>query len=388
MIFSIVGKGISGVSVARFLKRRKQSFFFLDDSSKTLNEYNILHSREVILSPGISVEHKAIQAAIKYKMKIWNEIDISIKSIPACFNVGVTGSNGKSTTTSMLGFLFIKVFNHVFVGGNLGIPLSQCLEWGKKLKFIIMELSSFQLEIIKDLKLDIANLSNLSPNHLNRHKTVKEYYRTKRNIFKLLKDRGVGFDLSFPLLRKDIKKKYTNRLNLLGKHNMQNICLNILNSQLVEITEEAFQKSVKMFMGILHRLEVFGQRRGALWVNDSKSTSVFSQIAAITCFAGTVHFVLGGVGKGVDYTSLERLMISSVVFFYVIGTESLILLNLLKKRKLNVVCVGNLDNAIFCISKRIRVGDVVLFSPGCASFDQFINYEQRGFFFRRLYHAV
>ena len=386
MSFSIIGKGASGVWVFRFLQHRREKCIVLDDQDSTLNVTSVCVSKNIVLSPGVSIYHPAIEKAISLKINIWSEIDIAAKSIPNCFNIGITGSNGKSTTTSVIGFLLGKMKKHIFVGGNLGIPLSQKVEWGENILFSVIELSSFQLETTKWIKFDIANLTNLVPNHLNRHRDVYIYYRVKQNIFKLLKNAGIGFDFSCPVLKVTCNYK-SSGLSLIGWHNLQNLYVSILNLQAFGMRKKCIKEKIKKFIGIVHRLEVIGVKKGVLWINDAKSTSVFSSIVAITCFIQTIHCIMGGASKGEDYGLLERLVVNANVFFYIVGNNSKILIKFLEKKMFNIYKVENLDFAIRYICKNSRIGDVVLFSPGYASFDQFISYEHRGYCFKRFYNV-
>lgn len=381
MKYAIAGKGRSGRAAYDFLRVQGHGAEFLDDADQSLTPENILNFDAVILSPGIPRTHPAIQAALQDQLPIYNEIDIAIEHLPECQFVGITGTNGKSTTTALLGHI-VSVFEpKTFVGGNLGRPLCEALTAGEQPKYAVLELSSFQLETLSKLKLDVAVLLNLTPDHLDRYPSLEAYYQTKKKIFNLLKKNGVGIS---PPFEKEGQRRFEFPKNLLGQHNVQNAQAAILAALALHIPDYMIQRGLDTFPGIAHRLEILGQKNGVTWINDSKATNVESAIAALACFDSGVHLILGGFGKGASYAPLGRAAQKCVKQVYVIGQDA----PNIKKVFRNFIEAKTLENATQLAYQNAVSGDTVLLAPACASYDQFKNFEHRGDVFRSLFHGL
>lgn len=378
MRYAIAGKGRSGRAAYDFLHKIGNEAVFLDDADATLTAGHLVGFDAIILSPGIPRTHPAIVSA---QVPIYNEIDIAAPYLPTCRFVGITGTNGKSTTTALLGHIVSVYEPNTFVGGNLGRPLCEALTTGEQPKFAILELSSFQLETISKLKLDVAALLNLTPDHLDRYPNVEAYYATKRKIFDLVKEDGVKITPN-PAFTKGgflFPKK------LLGEHNAQNTRAAILVAKALGIPDSVIQEGLDTFPGIAHRLEILGTKNGVTWINDSKATNVESAMAALACFDSGVHLILGGHGKGASYEPLVQAAQKCAQKIYVIGEDAS---NITKAFMGNVIQANTLQNAVALAHQNTQPGEIVLLSPACASYDQFKNFEHRGDVFRELFHGL
>lgn len=378
MKYAIAGKGRSGKAAYDFLRHQGHWVEFLDDIDKTLTAEKISEFDAVVLSPGIPRTHEALVAT---QRPIYNEIDIAVPYLPNCKFVGITGTNGKSTTTALLGHIVSQFEPATFVGGNLGRPLCEALTAGEQPKFAILELSSFQLETISKLKLEVAVLLNLTPDHLDRYPSVEDYYATKQKIFDLVIHGG----FKFPPLKKGGQGGFSLPKNLLGQHNAQNAYAAVLAAQALGVPDSVIQKGLDTFPGIAHRLEILGTNNGVTWINDSKATNVESAMAALACFKSGVHLILGGHGKGASYEPLVQAAQNCVKKVYVIGEDAPMITQAFGE---SVVQAGTLQNAVKLAYQAANPGEVVLLSPACASYDQFNNFEHRGDVFRELFHDL
>ncbi len=392
MKYAIAGKGRSGRAAYDFLIQRGEQAVFLDDSDRSLTPENMLACEAVILSPGVPRTHVAVKAALEAGLPVLNEIDLAVGSLPDCKFVGITGTNGKSTTTALLGHIVNLWMPGSFVGGNLGRPLCEALTAGEKPRYGILELSSYQLETISKLKLDVAVLLNLSPDHLERYPSIEAYYETKRKIFDLLRPGGV----SIPPLEKGGLGGFNASPKLLGEHNLQNMRAAILAAQALGVPDELIQQGLDTFPGIAHRLEILGTKNGVTWVNDSKSTTVDSTLAALACFKSGVHLILGGLGKGLPYEPIVQAARGKVKTVYAIGQDAPKILAAFPSPLAGegqgegsvVINAGNLQTACELAIENAKPGDTILLSPACASYDQFKNFEHRGEVFREIFNAL
>lgn len=377
MRYAIAGKGRSGQAASLLLASHGHQVEFLDDADKTLTPEKIESFDAVVLSPGIPRAHPAIQAALSKSIPIYNEIEIAAAELANCRFVGITGTNGKSTTTALLGHIVQCFEPETFIGGNLGRPLCEAVAAGERPKYAILELSSFQLETISRLNLEVAILLNLSPDHLDRYPSLEAYYETKRGIFKLGSPIKIPPDLPFSK-----GGEFTLPGNLLGQHNVQNARAAICAAQALKIPDSVIQPGLDSFPGIAHRLEILGVKNGVTWINDSKATNVESTLAALSCFKSGVHLILGGHGKGASYEPLVKASLGCVKRVYVIGEDALIIKEAYGG---NVIEAQTLENAATQAYRAAVSSDTVLLSPACASYDQFKNFEHRGDVFRELF---
>lgn len=330
--------------------------------------------------------------------------------------IGITGTNGKTTTTTLIGEILKITKQKVVVTGNIGNPLSEIVNKIDKDYLVVVEVGSFQLETIKDFRTNIAVFLNLTPDYLDRHKTLKEYIKAKARIFEnqtledfmvLNADSPTVIEISKqskakPFYFSTTKKGFENgtwieqnqiisRLNgkknyicqiqdiaLIGPHNLENVLASICVSLILNIDIEAIKKTLKEFRGIEHRLEEVACINEIKFINDSKATNVDSVIVALKSFSKPIILIAGG--KGCDYSRLNYLLASK--------TKAVILLGEAKDEMAkqidfnNIFKVQDLHEAIELSYKLAKPKDTILFSPACASYDMFKNFEKRGKIFK------
>lgn len=373
MKYAVIGKGVSGLAAYRLLINKGARATLFDDRESTLSFIDIASFDSVVLSPGVSKSHPAVSS----KIPILSELDIASRYLNCKPKIiGITGTNGKTTTTALLGAILGLYSKNIFIGGNFGLPLSSIILNNICPEFIILELSSYQLENIKELKLDIAISLNLSLDHLDRYKCPNDYYFIKKTIFSLLRDDGRGINM--PYGRSFLTP-------FLGVHNAKSVYAAVLAAHLLNIPRSIIESAILNFKGLPHRFEVLGVKNNITWVNDSKSTNINSTIRAVDNFSGRLHLIVGGRGKGANYAKLVKFAKSRVKKVYAIGEETERLFQAFGKKAARVF---TLKNAFSICNDAALPGDCVLLSPACSSYDQFRNFEHRGEVFRELFNEL
>ena len=417
----VIGAGISGIYASKLLLNKGAKVIIYDDKDKK-NLTHFLNSdlenlvttyfnkdfnwendiKLVVISPGISKNHKLILTAKNNNCDVWSENDLAAQFINEQDKIiGITGTNGKSTTTSMIAHIFKKSGYNVFAGGNLGDPLSKhVIENIKIPTIIILELSSFQIEQTNLLKLDVAVFLNLSCNHLDRHLSIEEYFLAKAHILNLLKENRTLFakyDLKNYFEKTNIKtnnitwfeqidESYGKKAKLLGKHNWENAFVASLIANYFNISEQNIHKALKTFKPLAHRIEMIGQKRGLIFINDSKSTTVQATIKALELDYKRVHLLLGGVDKNENFNLLASSNFKNITAYYIFGKSKEKIANDLSKE--NIYILNNLTEALKTAINNSKPDDVILFSPACASYDQYNNFEERGEHFKQLVNQL
>jgi len=382
----------------------------------------------VVVSPGVPLALPEIQAARRAGVPVVGELELAWRLLPRPLPaVGITGTNGKSTTTALAGLLFQKD-RRAFVGGNLGTPLSELLLQGRDVDVLVLELSSFQLEGIETFHPRVAACLNLTPDHLDRYRDLDEYAAAKGRIFATqgpadfavanardprslalcgasraarftfgfgppepcsIRDPSGGSgagELVFTPALGEPERYLVGTRALRGRHNRENAMAAVLCARLLEVPPGKIQAGLDEFPGLPHRLELVREHRGVEWVNDSKATNVDSTLVGLSAFpAGraSVFLILGGRGKGAPYAPLRPLFPGRVKALFTIGEDAETV-----ERDLSDLApterAGTLASAVVRAAVAAGPGDVVLLSPACASYDQFRSYEERGEAFRRL----
>jgi UDP-N-acetylmuramoylalanine--D-glutamate ligase len=309
---------------------------------------------------------------------VWSEVELGYRLLAPTGTklVGVTGTNGKSTTTALIGAMFEAAGRDVAVAGNIGVALSSV----ERADWVVCELSSFQLEDVHELACDVAVLLNLEPDHLDRYASFEEYRDAKLRIFERARAKvvprglgleGIEFSADDPLPAEPL---------LRGAHNRENAAAATAAARAAGIDDQAIATALRTFPGIPHRLELVGERDGVRYVNDSKATNVAAALRGLAAYADEpVHLILGGSPKGEDFAPLAAAIGSNVRSVHLIGAEG---------PRIGEVVAGDVDgtlDAAVAHAEELAVrGDVILLSPACASYDQFANFEERGEAFRRL----
>ena len=414
--FAIYGLGITGRSVINFFNNKKVNNFFIWDDNKTIRDTNGIEKKYkekyfakildaidwIILSPGISIERSKLKKKlIKNRHKIITDLDLFYILNPTIQSIVVTGSNGKSTTCKIIENVLKKNNIKVKLGGNIGKPVLDLVI--KKNSTIVIEASSFQLEYSQFIRPSYAMILNITNDHLDWHLTMKNYKSSKFKIFSNQQKNNFAFlnnkkfinyykknnfkgKLIFVSTKNYnfVKKKIRN-IYLKSKINHVNMSFAYKLAKKFNISDDSFIRSVNFFKGLEHRHEIFLKKKGVTFINDSKATSFESTRHALMSNKN-IYWILGGLPKKKDYFYLKNLK-KVIIKAYIIGKNSSFFKQQVKKY-IPYTISRNMKNAVNNIYKDIRVSrdskNTVLLSPAAASFDQFKNFESRGFYFKNL----
>ena len=441
--FLVVGLARSGAAIASVLVERGETVLGVDASSPEeaagLEEAGVEvnlgvdgtrqldRARTLVKSPGVSQDAPVVRAARERGIEVTGELELAWRLIPNAF-CAVTGTNGKTTTTELIGHLYRTASEPVAVAGNVGTPLASLVGAVDPDATVVCEASSFQLEDTDYFGPECAVFINLAPDHLDRHGTLDTYLDAKLRIFAnqgnddvavyngdteelrgrdlggcarllrfcpaegeaadpdcevSLRD-GVVFAADEPLLR-------TDELQLLGAHNVENAMAAAAAALASGLPRDAVAEGLRTFPGVRHRLERVRERNGVLWVNDSKATNVASALAGIRAFDGGVRLIAGGRPKQESFAPLAPAVAERCVACYLIGEAAERMAAELApagEAGLEIEMAGTLERAVETAAAEAGPGEVVLLSPACASFDAFKDFEERGDRFRELVEAL
>ena len=433
---AVIGLGKTGISIAKYLKKNNKNFICYDtrldlkitaEIKKYTSKRNIIlgefkksyikNHDNFIISPGVYLNSDLLNI-IKHKGKnIQTDIDIFNEKRRKNI-ICITGSNGKTTVTLIIEFILNNLGNNAKAGGNVGLPVLELLE--ENYDYNILELSSFQLEMTKKIISRSSLITNITPDHLDRHKTFKNYVNIKHKVFKYSKN--IIINLSDDNIRKkEFMYKYSfggkkrnnsgyfveiengtsyifkgekklaseKDFKLIGNHNLLNICAALAIIESLDLDIEKSIKIIKNFKSIEHRMENFYQNNKLIWINDSKSTNIDSTISAVTSLKDKVILILGGRSKTNNYSSLESAIINKVETLVLFGECKKFLSDNIRSIK-NTIIARDLHDAIIIskdcaknISKTHNGNINIILSPACSSFDMFNSYEERGNFFKK-----
>jgi UDP-N-acetylmuramoylalanine--D-glutamate ligase len=428
-IKAVVGIGATGISVARHLSQLGQHFVMLDTRKKppllelfntefpdiqvSLGELSLDSLKgadEVILSPGLSRQMPAIQAAIELNIPVINDIELFSRSADAPI-IAITGSNGKSTVTTIVGQMCIAAGYSVGVGGNLGTPALDLLDQGAQ--FYILELSSFQLESINNLCAEAATVLNISPDHMDRYKTLLDYHQAKHRVFngarqvivnrndKLssplvggkVKISSFGIDRpdfkGFGLVNEEDGRSWLayefdrlmpeSDLGINGAHNTSNALAALALGSAIHLPLESMLSVLRQFTGLPHRYQVVRALGGATYINDSKATNLGATLSAIKALSASNNVILiaGGQSKGQDFSILASALTGVVRKLLLIG-EASSEIGAAVSEEIDTIYAVDIEDAVGASRKMAKSGDIILLSPGCASLDMFAGFEDRG----------
>ncbi len=385
-------------------------------------EKTFLEQDLIIPSPGVPANAPLLQAARARGVAIWSEIELAYRFRQGKL-IGITGSNGKTTTSSLVEYILRTASFPAILAGNIGTPLISCVERMTQDTVTVVELSSFQLELIKDFRTDISVFLNLTPDHLDRHHTMELYSKAKARIFENQREedfailnaddpgttplaptrphlywfsrkqrvaQGAFVRGSEIVFRNDGMEEVVlkqEEVPLPGAHNLENVLAAVAATRLAGASSKAVREGVLSFAGVEHRLEFVAEVNGVRYYNDSKATNVDATLKALDAFPGRILVILGGKDKGSDYTILQTPLRERAVLALLIGAAA----DKIESQISGSVAIeraGTLDRAVETASQAARAGDVVLLAPACASFDQFENYEHRGRVFKALVHEL
>jgi len=374
----------------------------------------LFNSDFIIVSPGIPLNIPILQKAKAKNIKLISEIELGyLLKHPASKIIAVTGSNGKSTTVSLIHHILQTAGYNSILAGNIGNALTSFPIEKKGIDFIVLELSSFQLDLIDTFKADVGVILNITPDHLNRYSSFDDYANSKMNIFKNQTENDLAilnlddvmlskfyhkinstkktfslkskadsyFDGNFIIHQKDrFSLKDT---KLLGPHNISNIMASILAVSYLGINSEIIRKALKTFSPLPHRLEFITQINSVKFFNDSKATNTDSVKFALKSFGKPIKIIMGGSDKGEDFSVLNPLLKKHAKKIYLIGETTNVMKEIFKSVT-DISTFTDFKKCIFTTFSEAEKGDIILLSPGCASFDMFNNFEERGNTFRKI----
>lgn len=421
----VVGLGKTGFSVARYLSSQGIKFAvtdtremppFLDELRQNFPDAAVFvggfsasvfeAATHIILSPGVSIHEPLIQAAIARGIPVLGDLDIF-----ACMAMApvlaITGANGKSTVTTLVGLMAEADGRKVRVGGNLGTPMLDLLDGAADI--YVLELSSFQLETSNILEPLAATVLNISPDHMDRYADLGAYAEAKARIFRgeglmvLNRDDPVVASMAQPsrqtvwfsvanheadyallavdgeewLTRKGVPLLRAADVKLNGRHNLANALAALALGDAAGFSESAMLNTLMVFDGLDHRAQTVGIVEEVIWINDSKATNVGACIAALAGMDKPVVLIAGGDGKGADFTVLREVVAEKVKALILMGRDAP-LLELALGDLVNTVRVENMRQAVLAARSKAVPGDIVLLAPACASLDQYKDYQERG----------
>ncbi len=341
----------------------------------------------VVKSPGVPREAPVVAGALERGLEVHGELELAWRLLPNRF-VAVTGTNGKTTTVSLLGAMYEAAGEPVAVAGNVGTPLASFVGALDPAATVVCETSSFQLEDTSAFAPECAVLLNLEPDHLDRHATFERYRKAKLRAFANQGPHDLavappGVELPGRARRIGFAEDVgPDDLRLRGEHNLENARAAAAVALSMGVDPEGVRTVLSEFAGVPHRLEEVGRVDGVLYVNDSKATNVASAVRGLTAFPGGVHAILGGSLKGGGFRGLREAA-ARCRALYLIGQAEAELAEDLDGAAPLHRC-GDLATAVDAAARAAARGEVVLLSPACASYDQYADYEERGAHFRRL----
>jgi UDP-N-acetylmuramoylalanine--D-glutamate ligase len=441
----VVGLGKSGLSAAMFLRAQGARVTVSDTRSAVALAHEIPALLEagimvesgghglltfrrqdlIVVSPGVPMDTPEVQQTKSFGMPVIGEVELASRFLQGQI-VAITGSNGKTTTTSLLGKIFSDAGLPTLVGGNIGLPVIDLVEKSTPETTSVLEVSSFQLETIEDFHPHIAVVLNITPDHLDRHGSFENYAaaktriterqgaedflvlnaedkatqmvaaKTKAQIFwfsgrRPIKQGAFVHGESIVFVARERAKAEpvmpVGEIHLRGLHNVENVLAAVCAARLAGISAEVIRRTVSGFRAVEHRLELVKSLHGVEFYNDSKATNVDAAMKAVASFGGGIHLILGGKDKDSDYGAMSELLKERVKAVYTIGTAAEKI-----ERQLHgvvkMVQAGTMQTAVQQAAKAAVAGDVVLLSPACSSFDQFENYEHRGRVFREIVNEL
>ncbi len=438
----VVGLGKSGVASSLFLQSRGARVTVSDEKSQEQlrteipalldkgivvetgkhGERTFREQDLIVVSPGVPNEVPPLMNARKMGIPVIGEIELAARFLQGKV-IAITGSNGKTTTTTLTGEVIAAGGFQSLVGGNIGTPAITFVDQSSPSTWVVLEISSFQLETIETFRPHIAAILNVTPDHLDRHGSMEAYITAKARIFENQSDkdfavlnlddptcvalgqklvphiywfsrkaeveRGTfvrGGKIFFRDARGEREIMPVDEITLKGAHNLENVLAAAAMGILAGVEPAKVRRAVKDFKAVEHRLEYTATIRGVQYFNDSKATNVDATIKALESFPGNIHLILGGKDKGSDYAVLNDLLKARVKRVYTIGAAAQKIESQITG--VEITSAGTLDQAVRKAGEFAQSGDVVLLAPACASFDQFQSYEHRGRAFKEVVHAL
>jgi UDP-N-acetylmuramoylalanine--D-glutamate ligase len=444
----VVGLGKSGLAAARFLKARGARVTVSDarpatliaELSELLDEGFVVESGShglltfrrqdlIVVSPGVPMNVPELMTVRAVGAHIIGELELGSQFLEGEV-IAITGSNGKTTTTTLVGEIMKASGRPTLVGGNIGLPVTEMVAQSTPETWSVLEVSSFQLETIETFRPRIAAVLNITPDHLDRHGSFEAYWAAKARIAEFqttedflvlnaedVKTQGVAAKTKAQVYWFSAKRRVKQgafvhgesvffalsenaqpeailpvaEIPLAGAHNVENVLAAVCMARLAGVSSEVIRSTVAQFKAVEHRLEFVRELAGVRYFNDSKATNVDATMKAIEAFPGGIHLILGGKDKDSDYTTLVPLVRERVKTVITIGSAA----EKIERQFAGVAPIeakiesaGTMQQAVATARKLATAGDTVLLAPACASFDQFRNYEERGRVFKELVQAL
>lgn len=395
----------------------------LDNIEYVLGKHleNIENIDLTIVSPGVPLDLPFIEKIKSEGIKIIGEVELAYKLSKNPTFIGITGTNGKTTTTSLVGEMFKKANKDTYIVGNIGNPVIDTVDLTNENSYLVTELSSFQLESIEDFKPKVSTIINITEDHLNRHHTMENYINAKARVFKnqdktdftilnyddsIVRDLGKnsnGNVLYFSIKEEVKQGAYLDKnnnivikvdgkelvlmnkseLSLPGNHNLENAMSAILMAYVLNIHTDVIIDTLRTFKGVEHRLEFVTNKDGIMFVNDSKGTNPDSTIKAITSYEKPIILIAGGYEKQSDFTEMIKYATKNVKALVLLGQTAEKIETTAKEHGIdNISKVEDMEAAVKKAYEIAESGDVVLLSPACASWDMYPNFEARGLDFK------
>lgn len=450
----VVGFGLSGVATTKYMARQGAKVTVTDSKQKSelsdsvnacgdlkiefeLGRHNnkTFHTAElIVVSPGVPLNIKPLEEAREKAIPIVSEIDLAVGGIKEPI-IAVTGTNGKTTVTTLIGEMFKADGRSPYVGGNIGKPLLDYVNESAKVEAVVAEVSSFQMELTEKLVPAVAVFTNMEPDHLDRYPDFQSYVDAKKRLLKACDKnsfvvlnydcstvskfaeetpaRVIWFTKRDPLsiggefaenfagaYLRPAQKQLVAKVNgkeeiydltqfrLFGDHNKENLMAAVCAARAMGVSHKAIQSVINTFRGVAHRLEFVRKKDGVYFINDSKGTNVMSVRKSLEAFPNNpIILISGGKDKNGDFTPLVDLVRKRVKILILLGEA---------KEKINraigdfaeTYLVGTFEEAILLAFQKSRSSDIILLSPGCASYDMFRNYEERGDYFKKIVNQL
>jgi UDP-N-acetylmuramoylalanine--D-glutamate ligase len=441
----VVGLGKSGFAAALFLRRRGAQVAVSDVRSASAlakdipalldngimveaGGHGLLTFRRqdlIVVSPGVPLDTPELVQVRNFGLPILGELELASRFLKGK-TLAITGSNGKTTTTSLCGEILSAAFPHVQVGGNIGVPVIALVDESCEDGWSVLEVSSFQLETTQQFHPDIAVILNITPDHLDRHGSFENYVAAKKRIFAnqtpadvlilnadddtasraaaraksqvfwfsrtriirqgaFVHDGAIWFRATEQSAPEFLLK--VSAIPLKGLHNVENVLAAVCAARLAGVAPEFIRAAIESFRAVEHRLEFVATVNGVDYYNDSKATNVDAAMKAIAAFPSGIHLILGGKDKNSDYRLMRPLIQERVKAVYTIGAAAEKIITHVEGSA-PIVNSGALDKAVTRAAEAAQPGEIILLAPACSSFDQFENYEQRGQVFKDLVFAL
>ena len=421
----VIGIGATGLSVASYLERKKIPFIVCDTRTNPpnlsvfqkkfpnvsvfcgeLSVEMLLQAKQLIVSPGVDCRLPEIVTAVASGVEVVGDVELFLREVTAPV-IAITGSNGKTSVTHLVGDMAKSSGVNVAVCGNVGTPVLDLLD--DNFDLYVLELSSFQLETIRSLHAAAAVNLNVSPDHLDRYESYQQYIETKKIIYQSAQVAVLNLDnpeawqfkantkkqITFSVTRPadfyfeenvlygpgSVHWCKSDELKVMGTHQIANVLVAFALGSAINLPQVAMIKAAKKFQGLPHRCEKVTQVNNVLWINDSKATNVGSAVAAINSvantIAGNIILIAGGDGKGAEFSELKTPVATHCAAVILFGQDANLLQSDIKDKAMTHI-VKDLTEAVLLAAQLANPGDAVLLSPACASLDMFTNYIERG----------